>query len=123
MEYDLDAMDMDMLNEARSVLKKRWPQMVEFYLEDAHKYVDNIKNGFVNDDKQAVAINAHPLKSASGGIGVLSIRDIADKIEIDVKNAIDNGGDITHLQDLVPLLDESLSRIEPKLRATIEDEA
>ena len=121
MDYDLDAMDMEILNEARVILKKRWPEMVEGYLEDAHMYIANIKDGFANDDKQAVASNAHPLKSSSNGMGFTGIGEIAKKIEYDTKDAIENAGDIAHLQELVPLLEEALQKAEPKLRTTLED--
>ena len=123
MNYDLDAMDMDMLNEARTLLKKRWPEMVEGYLEDAQMYIDNIKNGFANDDKQAVASSAHPLKSSSTGMGVTGLGEIAKKVEYDAKDAIENGGNIEHLQELMPLLEEALKRAGPKLRATLEGAA
>jgi len=121
MDYDLDAMDMEMLNEARSVLKKRWPEMVEGYLEDVQMYLDNIKAGFESSDKQAVAASAHPLKSSSNGMGITSIGEIAKKMEYDAKDAMENDGDIAHLQELVPLIEEALQRAEPKLRATLDD--
>ena len=35
MDYDLDAIDMDVLNEAHSLLSKRWPEMVGGYIEDS----------------------------------------------------------------------------------------
>ncbi|MDH5723580.1 MAG: Hpt domain-containing protein [Alphaproteobacteria bacterium] len=121
MEYDLDAMDMDVLNEAHTLLKKRWPEMVEGYLEDVHMYIANIKAGFESGDKQAVASSAHPLKSSSNGMGVIGLGEIAKKMEYDAKEAIENGGNIDHLQALVPLLEDALSRAEPKLRATLDD--
>ncbi len=123
MDYDTDAMDMEMLEEARSILKKRWPEMVEGYLEDAHMYIENIKKGFADGDKQAVASSAHPLKSSSNGMGITSIGEIAQTMEYETKDAIENGSDIAHLQELVPLLEEALRLAEPKLRATLEEAA
>lgn len=123
MDYDLDGMDMEILNEARSVLKKRWPEMVEGYLEDAAMYIGNIKDGFVNDDKRGVASSAHPLKSSSNGLGLTGLGEIAKTMEYETKDAIENDGDIAHLQVLVPLLEEALKRAEPKLRATLEEVA
>ncbi len=121
MEYDLDAMDMNMLNEARSVLKKRWPEMVENYLQDAAMYINNIKDGFSNDEKQVIAANAHPLKSSSNCMGLISLGEIAKKMEHNTKDAMENGDDIEDLRELIPLLEEALKRAEPKLRNTIKD--
>jgi len=123
MNYDIEAMDMDMLNEVRSILKARWPEMVEGFLEDTEMYIENIKNGFANDDKMAVASSAHPLKSSSGSMGFTGLSEIAKKIEYDAKDAIENGGDIYPLQELVPLLEEGMEYAKAKLRATLEDAA
>lgn len=119
MDYDLDAIDMDVLNEAHSLLSKRWPEMVGGYIEDSNMYIDNIKNGFLNDDKDAIASNAHPLKSSSNALGIISIGEIAKKVEYDTKDAIENGGDIMYLQELIPLMGEALELAKQKLEATL----
>lgn len=123
MNYDFEAMDMDMLNKTRAVLKTRWPEVVEDYLQDVVMYIDNIKAGFENGDKQAVAASAHPLKSSSNCMGVTSVGEIAKDMEYGAKEAIENGGDIAHLQELVGFLEESLKHAEPKLRDTLENVA
>ena len=120
MDYDLDAMDMNILEEARTILKKRWPEMVEAYLEDAQTYINTIRDGFADNDKQAVASHAHPLKSSSRGMGITGLGDIAETIEYGAKDAMEKDDDIAHLQTLVPLLEDALNRATPKLRATVE---
>ena len=93
--------------------------MVEGYLEDAAQYIENIKNGFANDDQQAIAFNAHPLKSSSKSLGIIGLGNIATKIEHEVKDISENGGEISHLQELVPLLEEALKHAEGKLRESL----
>lgn len=123
MTYDLDTFDMTMMNTARQLMKSRWPEMVEGYLEDAHMYLDSIKAGFQYGDKNIVAANAHPLKSASHVLGVCSISNIAKTVEYETKDAIENDGNIDHIENLVPLIELALEKAEPKLRATIGDAA
>ncbi len=119
MNYNLDAIDMEALDDAHALLRKCWPEMVDGYLEDAHMYIENIKRSFANGDKKELASNAHPLKSSSNSLGIISIGEIAKNMEHDTKDAIESGGEIGHLQELIPLLEEALERAEPKLRAKL----
>lgn len=121
MNFDLDKVDMGMMNEARMLLKGRWPEMIEGYLEDANMYIANIKEGFTNDDKVAVASSAHPLKSSSLGMGVTSVGEIAKTLELEAKEAMENEGSIAHLEPLVPQIEEALNRASTILEATLDE--
>ncbi|PCJ02744.1 MAG: hypothetical protein COB14_01935 [Alphaproteobacteria bacterium] len=119
MGYDVDVIDLDMLKQVQTLLKERWPELVDGYLESATTYIDNIKNGLVDGDAHVVSSNAHPLKSSSSGIGIVSVGEIAGAIEDGAKGAIENGADMSHLDDLVLLLDDAFQRAVPRLRATV----
>ena len=123
MSYDLDAFDTELFEEARSIMKKRFPDMIEGYLEDAVMYIGKIKEGFANDDKDVVAQYAHPLKSSSAGLGVVSVSSIAKDLEYGAKDAIADGSEITHLKDLIEPIEEAFKRAEPKLKQAIADTA
>lgn len=123
MDFDITIVDMDILNEARTVMKKRWPEMVEDYLEDVGIYIENIKTGFANGDKKAVAGSAHPLKSSSNGMGFTGLGAVAEKIEYDTKDAIESDHAIQHLEVLVPLLEEGMKIAAATLHATLENAA
>jgi HPt (histidine-containing phosphotransfer) domain-containing protein len=116
-------MDIEQLDQVRAVVKTRWPEMVEAYLEEAAMYIENIKKSIVNDDKQGLASNAHPLKSSSNSLGIFGLGEIAETLEYDAKEAIETGADISHLKELTPLLEEAYKHAEPLLRKTLSDNA
>lgn len=122
MDYDLEAMDMEVLSAAQALLKARWPEMVEGYIEDTATYIDELKRGFDDKDNGAVSFNAHSLKSSSNSLGIVSIGEIAHVIENGARDAAESGADISHLEELAPLLEDAFQRAIPKLRATIEAE-
>lgn len=119
MSYDLDALDVCIFDEARSVMKARFPEVVEGYLEDAEVYIGKIKDGFARNDKAAVAQYAHPLKSSSAGLGVMSVSEIAKDLEYGAKIAIDEGSDITHLKALLVPIDDAFKRAELHLKKVL----
>lgn len=121
MTYDLDAFDTELFEEARSIMKARFPDMIEGYLEDAQMYIEKIKDGFADDDKNAVAQYAHPLKSSSAGLGVMSVSAIAKDLEYGAKDAIANGSDMTHLKDLLEPIEDAFNRAKTKLKDAMSD--
>ncbi|PCI57208.1 MAG: hypothetical protein COB36_02790 [Alphaproteobacteria bacterium] len=123
MDYDLDAMDMDILLGAQDLLKARWGELVDGYLEDAATYLEALKKGVADNDSDVISFNAHSLKSSSNGLGIIGVGEIAGAIENGVRDAAEEGTSISHLGDLVPLLDDAFQRAIPKLRATIEEGA
>lgn len=123
MNYDLDAMDMDVLLGARDLLKARWGELVDGFLEDAAIYLDGIKKGIADNDRDAVSFNAHSLKSSSNSLGIIGVGELAGAIENGARDAAEEGASVSHLSEFVPLLDDAFQRAVPKLRATIEEGA
>ncbi len=119
MGYDLGAVDDYVLSEAKSLMKARWPDLVKGYLEDAARYVDGIKQGLNDDDCDAVSFNAHSLKSSSFGVGAKGLGDVACSIESGARDIVDSGGDISFLNDLIPLVEEALDHAVTNLKSTI----
>lgn len=120
MNYDLDAFDTELFEEARSIMKQRFGDMIEGYLEDAAMYIDKIKEGLTNDDKKAIADYAHPLKSSSAGLGIASVSTIAKDLEYGAKDAMEDGSEITHLKELLEPIEEAFKRAKPKLKQALE---
>lgn len=110
-----DELDRKALENARDVVKKRFPEMVKGYLEDADKYIEKIRQGVLDNDAQEIAQNAHPLKSASFGLGVNRVASIAKDIEQRAKDAIEQQADIDDLQELLAGLENALARVRPRL--------
>lgn len=123
MTYDLDAFDTELFEEARSIMKARFPDMIEGYLEDARMYIDKIKEGFEASDKNMIAQYAHPLKSSSAGIGIASVSAIAKDMEYGAKDAIENGSDVESLKELLEPIEEAFRRAGPRLEEAMKDTA
>ena len=81
--------------------------MIDGYIEDSKIYIDQIKEGVVDCNKEKVAQNAHPLKSSSASIGIISVANIAKDFEYKSKEAMETGADINHLETLVQPLEEA----------------
>ena len=118
-QFDITAMDMEELLGAKAVLKKRFPELIEGYLEDAQIYLQGIEDGLASDDMEKIAKSAHPLKSASAGLGVAGVSRIAKAMEETAKN----GGAKTEIEPLVAPLKDALAYAAPKLRAMLDDAA
>jgi len=112
-------LNMEELEEAKRVLKQRFPEMVEGYLEDARKYIANIKEGSEEGDLEKIAKGAHPLKSSSAGLGVTKVSEIAKFIEAEAKE----GGSIESIKEQILPIEEALSSAENTLRNMIKDAA
>lgn len=119
MEYDLDAIDNDVLLEAKNLMKARWPDLVNGYVGDATRYVDGVRKGLGDNDADVVSFNAHSLKSSSSSLGLTCVGDIASDIEDVARDAAENGGDISSLNDLLPLIEDAFRRAITKLQDTI----
>lgn len=108
--YDLDAFDASMFQEAQDVMKDRFPDLVGAYFEEAQEYIDKIKEGLKANNKIMVAQYAHPLKSSSAGLGIMSVSMIAEDIECQAKEAISKEQDIKGLDSFIVPIEESFQR-------------
>jgi HPt (histidine-containing phosphotransfer) domain-containing protein len=120
MNYDLDAFDDEMFEEARSLMKDRFSEIVDGYLEDAVMYIDKIEEGFNSNDSHVIVQYAHPLKSSSAGLGVTSVSLIAKDLEYEAKKINDNESSVDHLRPLLDLIKDAFQRSETKLKQSIE---
>jgi len=115
--FDITAMDMNELEGVKTTLKKRFPELIKCYLEDAETHLKGIEEGLEGGDMNAIAKNAHPLKSSSAVLGVFGVSDIARAMEETAKA----GGEIDTIRPLVAPLKEALDYAVPKLRALLDD--
>lgn len=115
-DFDIAEINMEELQEAQRVLKARFPEMIEAYLEDAEMYLKRIEEGLASNDLEKAVKNAHPLKSGSSGLGVMGISKIARAIEITAKDS----GSVESIQLMVAPLKDALEQVTPKLRAIVD---
>ena len=119
MEYDLDAIDNDVLLEAKNLMKARWPDLVNGYVGDATRYVEGVKKGLGDNDADVVSFNAHSLKSCSSSLGLTCVGGLASVIEDGARDAAENGGELSLLNDLLPLIEDAFQRAITKLQDTV----
>ncbi len=119
MRENLNVVDTKILAQVKAILRDQWPEIVTLYLNDAAAYIEKIQLSCAHNDKKAMIIAAHTLKAASRNIGMISLGDLAEKIEIDATEAEQNNVTIGHIQNLVPLLQEALAQANVKLQETV----
>jgi len=107
MNYNLDSFDEDVFNEAKSVMSAIFSEMLEAYIEDSQMYIDKIKDGFANNDKELIVHSAHPLKSSSAVLGGVSVSEIAKDIEYGAREAIENDTDVDGLEEMIKSVEEA----------------
>ena len=82
--------DKDALGQLKEFIQDKFPEVVETYLRSSAGYVQGVQDGFASQDAQAVADNAHPLKSASGNLGLVALQKLGEDIE-DLANEVVEG--------------------------------
>lgn len=85
------------------LLKEEIGVTIEMYLEDAARYTANIKAALNEGDTAKAALNSHPLKSNSLGLGLVRVSAAAKAIN---EAALD--GDITTCRAALPELEDAL---------------
>lgn len=107
--------DYAILGEAAALLKKKFPMILDVYIEDARGYVNGIFAGIENGDARAVAQSAHPLKSASEGMGVVKIHALAKAMEAEAISITETGASIVSLKSAAEKIRDTLELTIPLL--------
>ena len=74
-------LDMEAIEEARAVMKDKFPTMVEYFMEDTEMYINSIKEGVANVSIEKIVSPAHTLKSSSRQMGATRVSEISKEIE------------------------------------------
>lgn len=119
MNFDITAMNMDEVQEAKNILKARYPELVEGYLEDAASYVAAIEEGVAEESLDKIIHGAHPMKSSSAGLGITGVSQISRAIE----EAAREGQAVEEIGAMIAPLKEALTYAEEKLREILDDVA
>lgn len=67
--------------EAQTMMKKRFAEMITYYLEDVATYLVEIRAGLYAKDAKKIYPAAHTIKSSSKQLGAMQVADIAKDIE------------------------------------------
>ncbi len=114
------AIDHEILSATQEAMGDQFQVILEYYLEDAANYVEQIEAGMASKEAKVVTSAAHPLKSSSREMGVCGLSGIADAIEVKARAALDGDIDLTSMAPLVGQLQASFNEAKAELEAMVE---
>lgn len=80
-----DILDTEAVENARSILKSKYDEMVNVYIDNSWERIEEIMQAINENDIEAVIRPAHTLKSTSNQMGALKLSDMAKEIEYTAK--------------------------------------
>lgn len=100
----------DALTQIKELMGDKFSGLVETYLRSNGEHVEKIKQGFESGNAQAIVDSAHPMKSASGNMGLEGLSQSAAKLEADAKDVAAGNQAIESLEALIAKVEEQFSR-------------
>lgn len=98
--------DQENIDSIKALLKEKFCEIAKSYIKNAQKYLAGIEEGINNEDAKKIEDNAHPLKSASGMMGLARLKELA---EIAEDRAIEGISDFKKTGEFYELYTELLS--------------
>ena len=114
----VEILDMKAVENARNILKDRYPEMITVYIDTSWDYLDEIIKAMNDNDVNAMIRPAHTLKSTSRQMGAYKLSDVAKDIEEQAKTIVanENEQDNTDIfEGMVGLLQDYLSETKKAL--------
>ncbi len=111
--------DLNTIKEAEQLLKGKFPQIVEGYLDDTDEYITNLENAYLMSDWLKIVQNAHPLKASSEAMGVIPVYKGARILEHSARKAVQEGGTPENAQMIISKLRETFKVVKPLLLTRI----
>lgn len=109
--------DLNIVEEAKSVMNDKFPLMIEYFLEDSENYIKSIKESMEANDISQVVSPSHTIKSSAKQLGAIRLSEYAKQVEELSRNISEGtGGDVTDLQDICEKLYEAFAESEPELK-------
>lgn len=107
--------DQNNIDSIKDLMKDNFATIIETYTVNARKYIDAIGAGIRDEDSKAIENNAHPLKSSSGMMGLSRVRELAEQIEEQAVEGIDDYSENGAIYNLYTDLDLTSKRGFEKL--------
>ena len=114
-QQDNDVLDAEAVNNARSILKAKYDEMINVYIDNSWERIEEIMNAINENNIEAVIRPAHTLKSTSRQMGALKLSDMAKEIEYTAK-AIHSGEADNDVD--IKIIDASMDDIKSMLSET-----
>lgn len=115
-------LNQESIDEVKSIMKDKFPMMIEYFIEDSHGYIASINEGIEANDLKKIKSSAHTIKSSSNQLGAEKMSGIAKEIEYLSNSMIEGSqsdGDLEKLKALFVDLKDSFSEAEPELKSLI----
>jgi HPt (histidine-containing phosphotransfer) domain-containing protein len=74
-------LEMEVVEELRSIMGAEYQGLVKLFLEDAPSHIQRLQAAAANNDIAAMVAPAHTLKSSSANLGALALSAVAKRIE------------------------------------------
>ncbi len=87
----ISLIDLDILQEAKTIMKTKFPAMVGYFLEDSEGYISVIREAIAANKVEQIIAPAHTLKSSSVHMGVVALSNIAKWIEEEARKQAGEG--------------------------------
>ncbi|MCP5141754.1 MAG: response regulator [Gammaproteobacteria bacterium] len=73
--------DMETVNTLRSIMEDSFPVLIDAYLSETPKLLENIDTSIANGDPAGLRLAAHSLKSSSANMGAMALSETARDLE------------------------------------------
>ncbi len=80
-----DSVDFNILKDLIDIMGNEYKVLIDVYLEDTPKMLDQIKQAVTQNQINLVIMPAHSLKSTSANLGALKLSEIAKRIELSAR--------------------------------------
>ena len=101
MSENIQILNEQILNEAKGLMKDRFPMMVKYFLEDTEMYLGEIQQAIKTNEIENAVSPAHTIKSSSKQLGAEKLSEIAKEMEAFTRDAKNNAEDIETLNNLL----------------------
>lgn len=105
-----DEINEDALDQIKELMGDKFSGLVETYLRTNGEHVVKIKKAFDDEDAQAIVDSAHPMKSASGNMGLAALSENAARLEAEAKELVANGQSVEVLGELIQTVSDQFER-------------
>ena len=97
--------DKDACQQVRELMGDKWAGLVEVYLNTNGEHVKTILQAYSMGDAKAIVDAAHPMKSASGNMGLMGLSKTAKQIEAVAQEVLEGQKDINDLEEMIVILE------------------
>ncbi len=81
-----EAIDQEAVADMKALMKGKFRELVSRYCANGEEYIAKLKAALTAEDFDALASNAHALKSPSALLGLCRVSSLAEEIEVLAKN-------------------------------------